>query len=240
MLKYQGVVDDVVTKVAKGVYKPNDRLPTTNELCEQYGVSKITIKKAMDELEARGLVARRRGSGTYVKSIVPKNVEYPEGWSMSSQMAGFKREHEMEGQTVTTKVYEFSVEHPSPKIAERLAIEQDEFVYRVCRVRCSDGQPLVIEHTWMPITVIPDLRMRHLETSVYDYIEEGLGLKISSAHRVVSAVLVPEDECEKLDVEPGTPALQVEQVGFLDDGIAFEYSISRHVRDYKFYSISTH
>ncbi len=240
MLKYQTVVTDIVEKIASGQYQPNDRLPTTEDLCAQYQVSKITIKKAMDELELRGLVARRRGSGTYVKGVVPLGTNAPAGWSMSSQMTGFKREMEEEGHVVTTQVVEFSVEHPDQTVSEALGLAADEFVYRICRVRLSDGEPQVIEHTWMPINVIPNLRLTHLESSIYGYIEGDLALKIASAHRTVEAVGVSQDEAPLLQVESGTPCLQVEQVGFLDDGQPFEYSISRHVRGYQFHSISTH
>lgn len=240
MLKYQTVVNDIVDKIASGKYKPNDRLPTTEELCDLYQVSKITVKKAMDELELRGLVARRRGSGTFVKGVVPLGKSAPTGWSMSSQMTGFKNEILGAGHVPSTKVVEFSVEHPNEAEAEALGLDSDEFVYRICRVRLSDGVPQVIEHTWMPINVIPNLRMSHLEDSIYNYIEQDLGLKIASAHRTAEAVGVSEEEAPLLQVEPGTPCLEVEQVGFLDDGVPFEYSVSRHVRGYKLYSISTH
>ncbi len=240
VLKYESVADDIVQKISAGNYRPNDKLPTTEELCEQYQVSKITIKKAMDELEQRGLVARRRGSGTFVKGIVPVGKNAPEGWSMSSQMTGFKNEALAEGHTPSTKVVEFAVEHPDAMVAEALGLDADEFVYRICRVRLRDDVPLVIEHTWMPINVIPDLRMKHLEDSIYNYIENDLGLKIASAHRTAEAVGVSEEEAPLLDVPAGSPCLQVEQVGFLDDGQPFEYSISRHVRGYKLFTISTH
>lgn len=241
MLKYEAVINDITDKISSGVYKPNDKIPTTMELCEQYGVSKTTIKKAMNELENRGLVARRRGSGTFVKSLTPSNLPANEFMSQSAQMQGFTREHDnREGGKVSSVVYEFTVEHPNAEVAKKLSIDPDEFVYRICRVRCLDGVPLVIEHTWMPINLIPDLRMKNLEGSIYGYIEDTLKLKISSAHRAIRAVIVPEDELEKLDVPKGSPALEVNQVGFLDDGVAFEYSVSRHVRDYTFFSVSTH
>ena len=64
MHKYQAIVSDLRHKITVGEYAQGDRLPTTPELCKQYGVSKITVKRAMDDLESLGLVARRRGSGT--------------------------------------------------------------------------------------------------------------------------------------------------------------------------------
>lgn len=240
MLKYETVADDIRIRIAAGEFKPNEQLPTTEELCEQYDVSKITIKKAMDELTLHGLVARRRGSGSFVKGLVETDFSKGSGWNMSSQMTGFKTEHEALGEKVETTVYDFSVVHPSEDIAEALGMEPDEFAYHVCRVRSANGVPHVIEYTYMPIKIIPGLREKHVADSIYDYIEGELGLKIGSAHRIIRAVLPTGDECERLHVEPDTPLLEIKSVGFLDDGVPFEYSIPRHARDYKFFSISVH
>lgn len=238
MLKYESVASDIRDKIASGAYAPNDQLPTTPELCDQYRVSKITIKKAMDELSQQGLVARRRGSGTYVKRVTTPEAKSPAGWDMSSQMTGFCADHK--GHKVTSEVHDFSVVRPTVEIASLLGVESDEFAYHVCRTRLVDGIPHVIEYTYMPIKLIPDLRERNVESTIYGYLEDELGLKIGSAHRIIKAVLPTPDEVEWLDIEPTQPLLEVKQVGFLDDGVPFEYSIARHCRGYEFYSISTH
>ena len=161
MLKYESVADDIRKKIAAGEYGPNDQLPTTPELCDLYDVSKITIKKAMDELVQQGLIARRRGSGTYVKRVPQPEAQSPSGWDMSSQMAGFCADHP--GVKVTSDVHEFSVVRPKPEVAELLGMDPDEFTYYVCRTRLIDDVPQVIEYTFMPIKLIPDLRERNVE-----------------------------------------------------------------------------
>ena len=129
MLKYESVADDIRKKIATGEYGPNDQLPTTPELCDLYDVSKITIKKAMDELVQQGLIARRRGSGTYVKRVPQPEAQSPSGWDMSSQMAGFCADHP--GVKVTSDVHEFSVVRPKPEVAGLLGMDPDEFTYYV-------------------------------------------------------------------------------------------------------------
>ena len=80
MLKYQELVNTLLDELANGVYKKGDRLPTTPELCERYGVSNTTVKRAMDELELQGIVARRRGSGVYIKeTIIAKGITTRQG-----------------------------------------------------------------------------------------------------------------------------------------------------------------
>ncbi|MCH3968129.1 MAG: GntR family transcriptional regulator [Atopobiaceae bacterium] len=238
MLKYESVVNDLKLKIEDGTFAANSQLPTVTQLCERYDVSKITIKKAMDELEQAGLISRRRGSGSFVKNVTHGTAEAAR-WEMSSQMQGFTGEHGSLGETVETKVYDFSVVCPPEDVARALGMDEDTFAYHVCRTRAAEGVIHCIEYTYMPIDVIPDLRRKNVETSIYTYIEKDLGLKISSAHRIVRASLPTPQEQERLEVGPIEPLLEVEQVGFLDDGVPFEWSISKHSHAYEFRSIST-
>ena len=118
--------------------------------------------------------------------------------------------------------------NPPANIARHLNIRPDDFAYYHCRVRCLDGQPMVIEYTYMPLDLIPGLKRSQLYLSVYDYLKNTLGLKISSFHRILRAVPATEEEAERLDTKPGVPMLEIAQVGFLDDGTPFEYSVSRY------------
>ena len=108
------------------------------------------------------------------------------------------------------------------------------------RVRLVEGVSQVIEYTYMPISLIPNLKMAHLEHSIYNYIESEIGLKIANAHRVIRAVMPTEVEASRLEISTGDPLLEVEQIGYIDDGRAFEYSISRHAHGYEFMTISMH
>ena len=243
MLKYQSIASDIQRSIEAGALKPNAKLPTVVELCEAYGVSKITIKRAIDLLTDKGLISSRRGSGTYVKNTTElfeqTGIERIDGtaadvdddsfaFSHSDRAAGFTKEHEGEGKKVSSVVYDFSIVNPPSNIARHLNIQPDDFAYHHCRARCLDGQPMVIEYTYMPLDLIPGLKRSQLYLSVYDYLKNTLGLKISSFHRILRAVPATEEEAERLDTKPGVPMLEIAQVGFLDDGTPFEYSISRY------------
>lgn len=238
MQKFQAIVMDIKSKIISGQYSQGDRLPTTTELCDEYGVSKITVKRAMDDLVALGLVARRRGSGTYVKGIEGTNALTGSG-NRSHQMRGLVADGEIANQEVTSDVHEFTVVQPPADVATLLNMDEDEFAYFVCRTRFMDGEPWSVEHTYMPLKVVPDLREKHVEGSIYRYIENDLGLKIASAHRAVCAVHPSDDEAKWLGIEPSTPIISVRQVGYLDDGTPFEVSMAEHVPGYEFFSVST-
>ena len=240
MSKYIELAQALRLAMENGTYKAGSRLPTTPELCEMYQVSNTTVKKAMDELEQQGLVARRRGSGIYVKSASSLLGSPRSGQSMSGQMTGFTAEHANSNVVVTSEVHGFSVEHPSQKVATALGIPPEEFVYSICRVRLTDGTPRNVEYTYMPLNLVPGLLEKHLYGSIYRYLEHDLGLKIGSAHRALRAVLPTKDEAEWLKIKPGSPLLEVRQIGFLDDGTPFECSTSRHTCEYEFFVVSTY
>ncbi|WP_297419905.1 GntR family transcriptional regulator [Clostridium sp.] len=226
MAKYEEIAEDIRNGILSGKYSSNEQLPLEKEMCEQYGVSRITIKKAVDELVIQGLVIKRRGSGTFVKALDDEDVQE---LSLARQFEGFTQTHREK--KVTSKIINFEVIHPSEEIATKLKITCDDFVYYIIRVRYANDAPYVIEYTYMPISLIPGIKNDILLNSIYTYIEKKLNLKIKSGHRIVRAILPNELEQEYLEIADNFPILEVEQVGFLDNGQPFEYSKAHHRSD---------
>ena len=226
MAKYEYIAEDIRNTILNGKYNPNEQLPLEKEMCEHYGVSRITIKKAVDELVIQGLVVKRRGSGTFVKAVNDDDVQE---LSMAKQFGGFSETNK--DKHVSSKIIKFEVIHPGEEIATKLKVTSDDFVYYIIRTRYADDEPYVIEYTYMPIGLIPGIKNDILISSIYGYIEDTLNLKIKSAHRTIRAILPNELEQECLKIESDFPILEVEQVGFLDNGQSFEYSKSHHRSD---------
>lgn len=226
MSKYKEIAEDIRKGIIDGKYNPNEQLPLEKEMCQHYNVSRITIKKAVDELVEEGLVIKRRGAGTFVKAFDNSDVE---GFSTSKQFCGFSESNK--DKKVESKIIKFEVIHPTEEIAIKLKMTCDDFVYYIIRVRYADGEPRVIEYTYMPIGVIPGIKNDVLYNSIYGYIENELKLKIKSAHRTIRAILPSELEMENLSIDMSTPILEVEQIGFLDNGQPFEYAIAHHRGD---------
>ncbi len=240
MSKYQELTTTLRNAIFSGEYPPGSRLPTIPKLCDKYEVSNTTVKRAIDELDAQGLIARRRGSGIYVKSTPSLREGMRDNSSASGQMTGFSAENAVRGKRVHSVVYDFSIVHPDEVVSKALDVSAESFVYRIQRVRVVDDVPQNIEYTCMPLEVIPGLVEKHLLGSIYGYIEGELGLKIGSAHRTIRAVIPTEDEVTKLQLTMPTALLEVQQVGYLDDGTPFEYSTTHHANNYQFFVVSTH
>jgi GntR family transcriptional regulator len=226
MAKYEEIAEDIRNGILDGKYNTNEQLPLEKEMCEQYGVSRITIKKAVDELVTQGLVIKRRGAGTFVKALNDSDVQE---LSLAKQFAGFTETNK--DKTVSSEIIKFEVIHPTEEIATKLKITCDDFVYYVIRARYADSEPYVIDYTYMPIGLVPGIKKDILLKSIYNYIEKDIKLKIKSAHRIIRAILPSELEQEWLKINDNFPILEVEQVGFLDNGQPFEYSKSHHRSD---------
>lgn len=226
MLKYEAIASDLRKQITDGIFTPGQQLALEKEMCTQYGVSRITIKRAVDELVKEGLVVKRRGSGTFVKSLEDEDVKEI---SMANQFSGFTAT--FQGHEIGTKVLRFDIVHPAEDVASKLQMSVDDFIYNIVRVRSLDDKPIVVEYTQMPIQLIPGIKQQVLEHSIYGYIEGELKLKIQSAHRTVRAVMPTEEEKKELDIHGILPILEVTQIAFLDDGRPFEFSIAHHRGD---------
>lgn len=226
VLKYEEIALDIQQKINNGEYHPNDQLPLEKQMCKQYNVSRITIKKAMDKLVLNGSVIKRRGAGTFVKDIDSKDIA---DISTSGQFAGFTST--FEGKKIESKIIDFKVINPTKEVANKLKIDVDEFVYYICRARYADDEPYVVEYTYMPINIIKGLKKDILEKSIYEYIEKELKFKIKSAHRTIRAIMPNDIEEKYLEIGKNSPILEVEQIAFLDSGQPFEYSRSHHRGD---------
>ena len=222
MQKYNYIAGVVRKKIIDGDYEINQKLPSEKELGAEFSASKLTIKKALDILVSEGLIIKRRGAGTFVKSL---SVDEMERLIIDNQMRGTTAFNP--GKTVTSKVLDFSVIPAPEKVSKKLNIAEKSFVYEIYRVRLVEEQPTVMEKMYMPIDLIVGLKKEDIEGSI----EEKLGLTIQSGHRTITVRKVTDFEAEELNLEQGDPVAVAEQTGYLSTGVPFEYSISVHRYD---------
>lgn len=236
MEKYRMIAHDLAQKIESGKYPGGSQLPLESELCEKYHVSRITIKKATDQLVQLGLITKRRGAGSFVKEI--SNIkETSAALSEAVQFTGFTRQ--FAERNISTEVNKFVVIPATGEVAEKMRLTEDDLVYYTCRTRLVDDVPYVVEYTYMPVEVIPGINQRILKGSIYSHILDTLLLKPQSAHRTIRAVLPTEQEKKYFQTEEPMALLEIEQIAYLDDGRIFEYSISHQRGDkYSFPCVS--
>lgn len=225
MVKYIEIADDIRDKIIEQTYTYGQKLPYEYVLCVTYHCNKETMKKALDILVKEGLIIRRRGAGTFVKDYDPSNDDILK----KGDRYGIGLTRKYEGvYSVESKVIEFSVIPSTVEIAKKLQIEEGSFVYHIIRCRYLEKIPYVLEIIYMPISVITNLRLENVQNSIYNYIENDLGLKIQSSHKTITGELSTPLEQEYLELTEQEPFFQIEKVSYLSSGVIFEYSLNRY------------
>ena len=235
MVKYIDIADDIRSKIIEEKYTYGQKLPYEYVLCVTYHCNKETMKKALDILVKEGLIVRRRGAGTFVKDYNPsmespnKSNYFTKG--LTERFAGIKK--------IDSEIIAFEVIPSDETISKKLQIEEGSFVYHIIRFRKLDDKPYSLEIIYMPISIIPNLKVDHLKTSIYQYIENDLKLKIQSAHKTVRGHLSSQLEQDYLGLKETEPYFEVEQVAYLSSGVIFEYSFSRfHYNDFELRTVT--
>ena len=152
------------------------------------------------------------------------------GRGLTEQYKGIKE--------VTSNVLEFEVVPADELLSEKLQIDVGDFVYHIIRLRFLDKVPHLIDITYIPISVIPNLKLQHLKGSIYSYIENVLKLKIQSCHLTIQAALSTPLEQQYLGLKENEPYIQEEQISYLSNGSIFEYTLSRqHYAHFEFQTV---
>lgn len=232
MAKYKDIAEDIRSKIKNGSYTYGQKLPYEYVLCMSYHCNKETMKKALDILVKEGLIIRRRGAGTFVKdfdaSLDNNTSMFIRG--LTAKYRGLKK--------ITNQVIEFEVVPADELLAKKLQIDIGDFVYHIIRLRSLDDIPHLIDISYLPLNIIPNLKLEHLQGSIYEYIERTLKLKIQSSHIFISSSLSTPLEQEFLGLTENEPYIQEEQTSYLSNGQIFEYTLSRyHYARFEFQTI---
>lgn len=139
---YRQLSNIIRTNVENGVYEANQKIPTEMELSKKYNVSRVTVRKALEELVEDGILLRKQGKGTFISEKKTTNTNYPQ--------TSFADACLMSGKKPTTRLLSYSMEVPTKKIADFFGIEQTEMVIKIRRIRMADGEPIILEIDYFP------------------------------------------------------------------------------------------
>lgn len=207
--------------ISDGVLGPDDALPPERELAVDFGVSRITVRKALDALAAEGLLISRRGAGNFVAPANHIDKQFAKLSSFSEDMRARGLEPSSEWLRRTEGVV-------SPDEALKLGLSPGSLVYRFHRLRYADGRPMAIETATVVGSALPSLDA--VTDSLYHALE-SLGRRPVRALQRLSAVLLDDDQAKLLRTEPDSAGLMVERVGFGRDTRAVELTVSVYRAD---------
>jgi DNA-binding GntR family transcriptional regulator len=221
-LLYEQVVAYVEELVAEGGLVPGDRLPTYAELAASVGVSLITVRRALDELERAGKVRRHQGLGTFLTR--PRIVTEP---GRAGSLLGTLRQDEAgpRADSIDTRILEMRRGLPSTEVAGALRIGPDAPVWRLRRQRLIDGQPAVVETSIIPVALAPDLDqlISRLGGSLYDLLARECGLQDDYEEQYLEVVVTPDKEERRLlSLPPRTPVVRIRGLSLDKSGTPFD------------------
>lgn len=214
---------DTLEIIIRDNMAPNEKLFSERELTQVYGVSRITVRLALQELEKRGLVYKKHGKGTYVSEISNSAVDLSQAYSFTEQMRRI-------GKIPSTKILSFSTILVTDFIAQQLQVSLGDQVFELERLRLADGIPMMLERTYVPVEIFPQLSKERLEElPLYEIFFEDYGQQIRLAEEEFYASIALDNEANLLMIPNSSPVLHLIRKTYNDRNrlIEFTFSIAR-------------
>lgn len=226
---YHQLSEMLLDRILEGHLQPNDAIPTERELIDLCGVSRITVRRALDELERRGFVQRVQGRGTFVRtSQVQRSI---------SRLTSFTEEIKARGMAPDVRLLALRREPATGRVAHALQIEEGRPVWLVKRLRLADKEAIAINISYLYLPPQVEITSDELrsEVSLWSLLSKK-GIMMAEADKTIEATVADSEQSDLLGVPRSAPLLLVEGVVYSGDGtpIEFHQIIGRGDR-YKFY-----
>ena len=208
--RYQQVADEIRREIFTGLRRPGDRLPTEHALGKSHRVSRGTVRRALTELAAEGLVMSTQGSGTYVRAASPMSRFF----SLSS----FDDEMRAIDRVPTTRVLSAESVSAGEAVSDRLQITPGTPALHIRRLRLADGVPMAIERRILAEHLCPDLLDEDLEhQSIHWLLAVKYAIPLVRVEHTVDREPVAPTDASALGLEPGAPVLVLDRLTFTED-----------------------
>ncbi|WP_210493606.1 GntR family transcriptional regulator [Patulibacter sp. SYSU D01012] len=220
--RFESVRDELEERMRSGAIKPGARFPAERRLCEELGVSRATLRAALDLLEADGLVDRRHGSGTYaceprITIDVSVLISFTEGVLGKGRRPAAQL---IDCDRVPARLARFGA-----VVATALGVEPDAPVWQIVRLRTANGVPIALERSWFAVERTPDLQAHDLEgRSIYALLAEEYGLRPDHASQQLDAVPAEPEDADDLGCDVGAPLMRVTRTARTLAGEPVEYA----------------
>lgn len=214
-------------RIEHGEFKNGDTFPCERELIEEYGVSRITVRQALSNLSASGLIEAHPGIGTVVvKDKIDEKL---------SRVKSFSEEMMEHGMVMQTKECKCSLCVPPLEVSKELGINKGEKCFQLERVRCADSISVVYSLTYISTARNMECDERLYDSSLYAYLKEEKGIIITGAKDTFEAVAADNEISRHLEIRQGSPILKRTRISYINNKEVFEYTLCWYRADkYKY------
>lgn len=207
---YAELADSLRSDIESGIYAPGDRMPSEPTLCETTGYSRSTVRKALQLLVDEGYITKSQGKGTFVSEWVPQqetNVQ-PTAGAMPLFMSFTENVRTLGGVPITRTV-DIRTVSPTPGLAEFFGVSEDDVFFEVSRLRIVDGEPVMLETIWLPMTYA-DLTGEELDGSLYACLKARYGVEPGGGSRSIGICYATSRESFQLGVDKDSALMLIE------------------------------
>lgn len=213
---YQQLYNILREEIVSGRWKPGDMMPSETELIEQFDVSRITVRQALELLVEEGLIYRRRGRGTFV--AVP-GIEQG-----LNRIISFTEDMRRRGLHPGTEVISASVVPASEEIAAKLQVEPGEDLARHERLRLADGEPMSVEISHLVLRYCPGiLENNYAQKPLREELERKYNIYLVRAHQIIRAASANKSLAKQLSIPVNAPIFYIERVSYSQIDVPVEY-----------------
>lgn len=222
-LHYQ-IQQRVMTQVRSGAFSPGHPLPSVQELAARMGVSQMTARQAIKALCDLGVLYTRQGKGTFVSGI--KHARD------FRQVHSFTEEMRSRGSVPGSKLLSFRLQTVSQEVRKALKMRVGQKVFRLRRIRYSDGVPMGIECSCLPQQMCPGLLESYdPTTSLYQELADRYGIRMEVTDEMVEVGKANAEEAPLLRIELGSPVFLLTRLSYSENGKPVEYVKSMYRGD---------
>lgn len=212
---YLQLKDKLFKRISSGELKPNQRLPSEREMVEELGISRMTVRNALQALVREGFLYTRIGKGTFVSNI---------NFQQDNNLTGFTEQMGKLDLEVSSQVLEFSVAPIGTKLSTSLEVSPNSAVYKLCRIRLANQKPLAVETAYIPKDLCPNLDQFDFSSlSLYETMRREYGIRMATAEQTIVASLAKRDEHRLFNTKPPAAVLRMKRVTRTDRDLIAEY-----------------
>lgn len=216
--RYSQIISYYQSLIESGKLTEGEKIPTEEAIGELFGVSRITVRQALDGLAQGGYIYKIQGKGSFVSA--------KKAGMQLNHLVGFSDEMRSIGMTPSTVLIDQCLEAPSEAVAAALGLDASQKVYLISRVRCADDIPMAVEKVCMPFSRFSGIETQDLSQSLYAMLKQRYGCEPAKASQSIQAGLANSSDAKLLQIKVGAPVLRITRTAFDSNNVPFEYTES--------------